>query len=246
MSAFTATAYLRQPATCKHPPMLDALLYVGLHRRLSGLDPVRWPGPAPLPEIFQLDLPLAKVESPHGWWWAASQATPRGPEAVRHEHRRPPIEGYARHQRPDRRGRVAKVSRKVGPDKALRVPVHTRSGWWTPTWTGVIDAERASDVGCLLEIDGSPLDIVQALLRLVPSIGARTNGGHGAISYWEVVPGGPALASYSADLSVRHLPVSSAAFDALATVGHVVRRQIPLRPPYYSRDVVDCLQSPHG
>lgn len=241
MIPFTATAHLRQPAAANHPPMLDALLYVGLHRRLHSLDPARWPGPQPLEEVFTLPLPLAQVETAHGWWWAASQATPEGPEAVRHEHRRAPEDAYARFQRPDDRGRLAKVDIKAGPDKALRIPVYTRPGWWTPTWAGV--AAAAPELVELLGLpaDADPLAMVRLLLRAVPSIGARTNAGHGAIDRWEVVEGGPGLSAYRSDVTLRHLPVE--VVEALPEGRQVVRKAVALRPPYYSRTgTTSCLQ----
>lgn len=236
MIPITVTAHLRQAAAVEHPPMLDALLYVGLHRLLTARDPRRWPGPAPLAELYDLPLPLAKVKAGGAWWWAASQATPAGLEHVRHEHRRPPVEAYARHQR----GRISKVSSKSGADKALRIPVFTRPEWLAPTWSAVLAPARAEEVVNLLGASPMPpVVLVRALLAAVPSIGARTVAGHGAVDRWDVAEGGPVLGRYSDDLTLRHLPVHIC-LDL--PPGRVVRKQIPLRPPYYGRDTVPCIQ----
>lgn len=238
MTPVTVTAHLGQPAAIKHPPMLDALLYVGLHRRLQQLRPAEYPVPVADPRVFALPLPLARVERDGLWWWAASQATPTGPEAVRHEHRRPAVDAYAVYQGGDR---IGKVDLAAGPDKGLRVPVYTRPGWLAPTWTCVVDPAQAELVADLLGVPNTPpVDVLAALLDFVPSIGARTNAGHGAISGWSVTPSGPPLEHYATDVALRHLPASLGL--VLPSEGRVVRADLPLRPPYYGGERVACLQ----
>lgn len=238
MIAFTITAHLAQAPVVNNPPMLDALLYVGLHRILQQLQPAAYPTPAADPRVFALPLPLARVERDGLWWWASSQATPTGPEAVRHEHRRPPVEAYATYQAGDR---IGKVDIAAGPDKGLRVPVYTRPAWLAPTWTCVVDPGQSAEVAALLGVThNAPHDLLQWLLSCVPGIGPRGGAGHGMIDRWEVRKGGPRLEQYAVDVALRHLPAS---LDlALPAAGRVVRTELPLRPPYYGNERVACLQ----
>jgi len=237
MTPVTITAHLRQPAVVNHPPMLDALLYVGLHRLLQQLRPDEYPTAVAEPRIFALPLPLARVERGGRWWWAASQATPTGPEAVRHEHRRPPVDAYIAYQAGDR---ISKVDLAAGPDKGLRTPIHTRPGWMSPTWTAVLDADGVADVARLLAVPSEPMDLLRLLLDYVPGVGPRSGAGHGIIDHWSVVKTGPILDRYATDVSLRHLPASLEL--AMPKVGRVIRTEIPLRPPYYEGERVACLQ----
>lgn len=240
MISLTLTAHLAQPAAINHPPMLDALLYVGLHIRLTAMDPERWPGPHPLPAVFELPLPLARVEHGGLWWWACSQATPEGPEAVRHEHRRPASDVYQERQQPDKRGRLGKVNIQAGPDKALRIPVFTRPGWMAPRWTCVTGDASPAMKALGLPADTNPVTLILHLLSAVPSIGARTNRGHGAIDRWDVAASGPPLDAYANDLSLRHLPLLAA--GDLPAGARVARTSLPLRAPYYGPERVECFQ----
>lgn len=236
MIPVTVTAHLSQPAAVKHPPMLDALLYVGLHRLLQQLQPDVYPTPAADPRVFALPLPLARVCRGDLWWWAASQATPTGTEVVRHEHRRPPVDAYLVYEQ----GRAAKVDLAAGADKGRRVPVYTRPGWLTPTWTTVLDPKQVDEVAVLLGVPSRPLDLLTLLLTYVPGIGSRTGAGHGLIDRWTVTEGGPALDRYGTDVALRHLPASLGL--TLPPEGRVVRAELPLRPPYYDGERVACLQ----
>jgi len=116
------------------------------------------------------------------------------------------------------------LNQASGPDKALRVPHFYRSAWLSPTWTCV---------GDLYE--------VAFLLAHVGGLGKRVTDGWGWVDRWEIVRGGPELARYASDVSLRHIPVD------LAPVlpARVARRRIALRPPYYDRcNAVPCFQVP--
>lgn len=213
MTPLTVRAHLDTPPVLDRPLYLDALLQAGLGEAMGRGREDGWEDP----EVVQgAPLPLARVETPHGWWWAASHVLPAGPEQQGHLNRVPLVEEYARWT--DARS----VSHGSGPDKRLRVPFYYRPGMLLLEWTCVGDLRQVARV-----------------LAHVPGVGRLRGHGHGWVRRWEVVPGGPSLEDYGHDLALRHLPAEMRVTLPRA----VMRRHMPLRPPYYQRrDAVPCWQ----
>lgn len=224
MTPLSVVAYIASPCLPGGPLLLDGILLAGLG---STMGATRADGWADATEVLRAAaagaLPLARVNTPHGWWWAASQATPEGPEAISHAHRRPAYDLV------ERWTPAATLNHSAGPDKALRVPLYSRPAWTTIRWTAVGDPAR-----------------VAHLLARVPGVGQRTTHGWGWVDRWEVtaMPDGPRPEQYAMDLALRHLPVSAVEDDVLRRfLGQVRRHELPLRPPYHARAAaVTCWQ----
>lgn len=154
---------------------------------------------------------LAIVRRHSGLWYAASQATPTGPERRHHLHRRPAISELVRWTT------ARSVTIGSGPDKALRVPYFTRTAMLRLRWTAY----------------GDP-DLVAALLAHVPTVGAKGTHGHGWVRRWEVRRGGPPFSAYWQDVRLRHLPASDWQGD-VTLVGRLSSKLLPLTPPYHER-----------
>ena len=212
MRPLLVTAALRSPVATGNPLMLDGILYAGVGRRAGDTADGGWASPR---EVYGQPLPLAKVELPDGrWWWAASQASPRGPEALTHSHRRPPTMEAARWTS------ARSINRATGPDKALRAAVYYRPQWMRITWSAFGDPEA-----------------VRGLLAWVPAVGPRTSQGWGWVDYWQVAGGGPPLDAYRTHVGLRHLPADHAERlgDELVLPERCTLREMPLTPPYYGR-----------
>lgn len=200
----------------RRPWYLDALLYWAIGERLGDAHPSGRADPAEV--IAACDagaLPLARVDTSAGWWWAASAVWPQGREQMVHAHRRPPIELY--------RDLTAARSVNVasGPDKALRIPVYRQLDQRRLRWSCIGDE-----------------DAVRALVERIPALGSRRTQGHGLVrpGSWRVRPdrSGPALAAYAREVRLRHIPIALAP-SALVPGARVARRALPLRPPYHGR-----------
>lgn len=215
MRPLTVTAELASPAVVTGPLMLDAMLYAGLGEELGAANPGGW---ADVSDVDACPLPLARIDAGEHWWWACSQVTPRGPEAMHHVHRRAPDEAYMRWTTD------ASFNRASGPDKALRLPVYRRIAMMEMVWLCVGDAQRVSE-----------------LLAHIGAVGKMRTHGHGWVRRWRVEDGGPPLEDYATDVGLRHLPA-----DVGADIGayrRVTRRLMPLRAPYHYRALaVPCLQ----
>ena len=209
MKPLTVRARLLAPCAPGGPLMLDGILLAGLGAMFGAARPDGWAAPeAVFGAAAAGGLGLEWV----GRGWAASGATPEGPEAVRHAHRRP---AYAevREWTAER-----SINHSAGPDKSLRIPLYTRPAWMDIRWTCV----------------GDP-GLVARLLAHVPGIGQRTTHGYGWVEQWDVAEGGPALHEYSESLRLRHLPMEAVATEALSAAGRVRRVDLPLTPPYHDR-----------
>lgn len=204
----TVTATLATPPIADRPIFFDGLLLAGLGEEM-GVAQDTWVAAAEVVAAFEAADVLARVETSAGWWWAASAALPRGPESIGHLNRVPLVEEAGRWTQ------QRSLNQAAGPDKRLRVPYFARPGWLSITWTCVGDARR-----------------VALLLERISGVGRIRGHGHGWVTRWDVVRGGPPLAAYRTDLRLRHLPV---ALEPTLPPGRVMRRSIPLRPPYYAR-----------
>lgn len=212
LEPLTITAHLLTPPVCDRPLLLDSILYSGLGS-LRGMEHPS--GRADADAVFAEPLPLARVETPWGWWWAASQVTPWGREQVLHLNRAPDYEANARWTN------ARSLNHAAGPDKRLRVPHYYRPEMMTLTWTVVGDATE-----------------VARLIAEVWGVGRLVGHGHGSVGRWEIRREGPELAAYQ-DARVRHVPVALDRPDVPA----ITTRSIPLRPPYYRRrEGVPCWQ----
>lgn len=168
-------------------------------------------------QIRAMKLPLARIVTPHGWWYAASQATPQGPESTHHLHRRPPAELYLDWTT------ERSFSVGSGPDKALRIPMYRRIGMLALEWT------------CI----GHPGKI-RAMLAWVPAVGRTTAHGHGWVRSWRVeeIDRTP---DFRSDVRARHMPIGAVERPP----PEATRRRLPLRPPYHRRaDAVEVWQVP--
>lgn len=212
MTPLTITAHLTTPPVCDRPLILDSILYAGLGALRGSQHPS---GRADADAVFAEDLPLARVETPHGWWWAASQATPWGSERVFHLNRAPDYDGVARWTN------ARSMNHASGPDKRLRIPSYYRPQMMEITWTAFGDAEQ-----------------VGWLLAWVSGVGRLVSHGWGLVLRWSIRREGPGLEAYR-DGSTRHVPVQLPRPE----VARVTTRSIPLRPPYYRRrEGVPCWQ----
>lgn len=217
MRPLRVTAHLAQPAVLRVPPVLDGLLLAGVAQVACRDLPA---GIMALEEADALPLPLARVEAGGDWWWAASQATLHGAEAMSYAHRR-----HAGHIAELLQG-VRNIDSGAGPDKSLRVPLYSRVEMTEVSWTCIGDPEA-----------------IALALTYIDGIGARRTHGWGWIRRWEVAddPGGPDLDAYATDVRLRHLPV-----DALKQLprGRVRQTFVPTRPPYHQVGrAVACWQS---
>lgn len=210
----TVTAELLSAPILDRPVYLDGLLLAGLGELLGSGRADGWEDPE---RICSFDLPLDRVTTPYGWWWAASGVIPHGCQQVGHLNRVPLVEEAGRWTR------QKSINQASGPDKRLRRPYYYRPEMLSLTWTCV----------------GHPSGIAELLAR-VPAVGQVRGHGHGWIGRWRVERGGPALEAYGRDIRLRHLPAEMP-FDR--SVGAVTRRQLPLRPPYHRRaQAVPCWQ----
>ena len=215
MIPLTITAHFGEPPVMASPVMLDAVLFdaavaqLGRHAPGGWVEP-RWIGRA------AAGLPLARVETPHGWWYAASCLPRAGRQSLGHLHRRAPLDLY-RDWTPMR-----SVDQRTGADKSLRIPIHTQFYLNAAVWTCVGDPEK-----------------IATLLSQVGGVGRLVTHGHGWIDRWEIEEGGPPVERYAVDVDLRPIPVDAG--PALPKAA--VRRMVPLRPPYHDRAaVVDCWQ----
>ncbi len=209
-------AELAQPAILKQPPMLDGILLAGVAQLASAELPS---GIMDLAEADRLPLPLARVETPDGWWWAASQASLVGPEGVAWAHRR-----HAGHLGELLPG-VKLIDTGGGPDKSLRQPLYYRVEMTRLAWTCIGDPEQ-----------------VGRALSYIGGIGHRRAHGWGWVRQWTVQPDpdGPTLKDYEQNVRLRHIPVT-----AMPTPprGRVALRMVPTRPPYHRfGEAVQCWQ----
>lgn len=213
---FTVLAHLASPPVLAHPLMLDALLLAGLGAEMGAAHPSGWAEEA---QVLEAVLPLAQVRHPSGlWWYAASQITPHGKEQRDHLNRVPPIRVGARWTS------ARSLNVASGPDKRMRKPFFYRPGMLRLEWTGVGDRGR-----------------VASLLSRVPGVGSQVAHGHGWVRRWEISEGGPDLEAYRDDVAMRHLP-EQVSVDMMGG-GHISRRAVPLRPPYWlRRKAVSCWQ----
>lgn len=222
MRPLVVTAHLGAPCIPGGPILLDAILFAGLSSAMGADRPDGWEGLETIRAHAEGGgLPLARVETPHGWWWAASQAVPAGPEATVHKHRRPDLAAIERWT--DARS----VNVAAGPDKLLRIPHYYRPGWRVLRWTAVGDPGR-----------------VAAMLLRVPAVGRLVTDGWGWVDRWEVrSEDGPVASEYAQDLRLRHLPAAAVALGDLPRDPLPARRELPLRPPYHERGrAVTCWQ----
>lgn len=212
LEPLTIRAHLRNPPLLSAGPVyLDALLLAGLGYCLGGMRG-EWIDPS---EVASYPLPLAKVETDAGWWYAASCARQTGPVRGHHFHRRPPTDVLLQ------LSSAKSVEIGTGPDKAFRLRAFRSIAVREMTWTCIGDARR----------------IAPLLLRVV-GVGAQSRH-HGNVVRWEIEEGGPPFAAYSGDLRLRHLPTRWAAPEEGSRLV-----SLPLRPPYYRTgvDAVDCWQ----
>lgn len=212
MVPLTVTAHLASPPVVDRPVYLDGVLLAGLGAMVGDVDDA-----AVVAFAESGGLPLARVDTPHGWWWAASAVQPWGREERDHLNRVPLVEEAGRWTT------ARSVTQGSGPDKRLRVPHYSRPAMLRLAWACVGDPEA-----------------VGRLLARVPSVGRLTTHGHGWVTRWVVERGGPPLDAYASSVALRHLPVEVAA-DLPDTVS---RRLLPLRPPYHARrNAVPCWQA---
>lgn len=218
MIPITITADLASAPVITGPLLLDGMLLHAIGAEVGEQSPGGWAALEDVLAQAEESMPLARVKSPYGWWWAASQVTPMGPESRSHRHRRPMFDAALR------RGVAGSISHKSGPDKAMRVPQYSRPAMRSLQWTAV----------------GDPGAIGRLLCR-VSGVGQATAHGHGWVMGWRVERGGPRVDEYARDVRLRHLPM-----DAVERVPpRVTRRRLPLLPPYWRRsESVDVWQVP--
>lgn len=206
MIPLTITAHLHTPPVVKDPILFDGVLMGGLGASMGASSPSGWVDPS---EVYEQRLPLARVGRAGLWWYAASQATPHGPEQTHHTHRRMPAEHYTRWTR------ERSTLFGTGPDKCVRIRLFTRPAMLAVRWTCV----------------GDPSEVAR-LLSFVPGIGNRVTHGWGQVARWEVVEGGPELDAYAHDVALRHLPADL----ELLVPGGAMLSDKRLTPPYWSRE----------
>lgn len=206
----TITVHLRcAPILSAGPVYFDAMLQYALGCAM-GDERGDWVDPK---EVQSQPLPLARVETPRGWWYAASCARAEGPQQHHYFHRRAATDMLV--QLTDART----VEIGTGVDKSFRLRAFRRTAQRSMMWTCVGNAAQ-----------------IAALLPRVVGVGAQTRH-HGQIDRWEIARGGPALDEYSRLLALRHLP--SGLVTDIPPTGR--RINLPLRPPYYLPGV-DCWQ----
>jgi hypothetical protein len=207
--------------------LLDGILLAGLGGKMGASEPGKWADPLSILAATEAGgLPLARVEGAGTWWYAASQAIPMGREELRHLHKRLPQTQYERFTT----AKVANIA--TGPDKSLRLPQYIRPDWMTIAWTCVGDPTRLAD-----------------LLWRVGYVGKMGTHGNGWVKQWRLSSGhcvepfrwqgrcdpweivAPEADAYGRDLSLRHLPTTVA---QTMPKGRVLRRRMPLRPPYHT------------
>lgn len=211
MIPLTISAHLHTPPIVREPILFDGVLMGGTGAALGASCPDGW---ADAEDVYATPLPLARVETAAGWWYAASQATPQGPEQTVHAHCRMPAEHYVRWT--SERG----TNFAAGPDKGLRTRLFTRPAMLAIRWTCVGD--RAE---------------IARLLTYVPGVGNRVTHGWGQVARWEVQEGGPGPEAYATDVRLRHLPLAT--IPAPNVVASIARKR--LTPPYWRRDeAVSC------
>lgn len=244
MTPLVVTAHLRSAARCAHPLLLDGILFGALGARM-GLDaPGGWADPADVVAAVEAGkLPLDRVTTPAGWWYAASSAAPAGPEETIYVHRRFSQliwEGYSA-------GGSVNVS--TGPDKNLRTMKQIRPYWRAIRWY------------CY----GNPEEIRDLLWR-IGGVGDDVGHGAGAVDLWTLSTGHwcsphgergcgeptgeavPPVQDFEGDLLLRHMPVAQLRTVPLLPGLSIRRHRLPLRPPYHlghDRDagrLVDCWQ----
>lgn len=219
MIPLTITAHLHTPPIVRDPILFDGVLMGGLGASMGAAEPSGWVDPE---VVYAKRLPLEHVGRAGMWWYAASQATPHGPEATHHAHRRMPAEHYVRWT--DERS----TSFAAGPDKGLRVRLFTRPSMLAIRWTCV----------------GNPTEIAR-LLTHVPGVGNRVRHGWGQVARWEVAEGGPGPGAYATDVWLRHIPVACSPHmprQGREATSVALKR---LRPPYWGRaNTVECVFVP--
>lgn len=216
MTPLRITAHLSRPPVMRNPIYLDAILLYGLG---SSMGAAREDGLEDFAKVESQILPLAVVKTAAGWWYAASAVVPIGREVRRHLHRRPALDLLTRYTT------AGRVEIGSGPDKSLRLPYFQRAQMRTLTWTCHGDRDR-----------------IAGLLCHVREIGALSKM-HGHVEGWEIGadPVGPLLADYGRDLALRHLP--AALTPDRPGDARVLRRALPLTPPYHQRGrSVECWQ----
>lgn len=217
MTPLTITAFMGSSPMLKEPPRIDAVLYFATGRRLGFASPDRI---VPQSEVDATPLPLARVETASGWWYAASQATPWGTEEPVYTHKRAPLQQAVMWTT------QKSINVAAGPDKSLRKRSYCRPEMMDIRWHCVGDKAE-----------------ICALLAIVPGIGAQTTHGYGWVRDWRVEDGGPPLEAYRSSVDLRHIPVAE--IGRFPTDGAFTVRQMPLRPPYWSRDgLVSCVVRP--
>ena len=219
MKPLTVTAALAKPPACDQPLYLDGLLLFALGAEMGCAHPSGMVEPEAVYAAAEGgEMPLARVDTPAGWWWCASAAHLVGPERREHLVRRVALDAYARLT--DR----GSVGHKAGPDKMLRMPFFYRPSMLSLAWTCVGDLDRVTE-----------------LLARVPSVGRHTTHGWGWVRSWTVHEGGPGPSAYATDLRLRHLPAD--VDPDVSGVSRWTSRRMPLRPPYYRRtEGVPCIQ----
>lgn len=208
----TIVADLASPVVTNHPILFDGILHYGAGAAIGAQSPGGLCEQPPPPEIRALwRLPLARCHHHELWWFAASQATPWGPEQRGHLHRRPATDELIRWTT------TRTINIGAGPDKALRIPYYRWIAMHRLWWTCVGD-----------------IDAIAHLLSWVHGIGNDSTHGHGWVLRWEVMRGGPPFAAYLDDVRLRHLPAVVAEGD-LRWRGRATRKHLPLTPPYHER-----------
>jgi len=206
-------ALLESAPQIKDTVPLDALLLYGMGARMSSeLGGIT----IPTEEVIAQPLPLARVSGRGAdWWHACSTVYATGLEERRHIHRRAPVHLYTAFTD------AKSVNIASGPDKSVRKAAFTRTEMLVLYWVAV----------------GDPAEVA-TLLSFVRAIGSGRAQGMGLVRDWEVrtYDQGPDLEEYGRNPRLRELPTYVCRPD-----GAFMRRQVRLRPPYYSPlDRVEC------
>lgn len=228
MIPLEVVAHLNSPCIPAYGPiLLDGVVAAGLGGELGSQEPGKWAGPDRVSKQIEAGhLPFARIEAGVDWWYAAGQASPQGPEQLRHLHKRI-AQGHL-----ERYTEAKSVNIATGVDKSLRLPQYLRPEWLTIRWVCIGDPER-----------------LQALLWRVGGVGKTTTHGNGWVRRWELSCGlaaepfrwrgacdpweivAPSERAFAEDLTLRHLPVEAVQhFPSM----RLQRRMMPLRPPYHT------------